>query len=272
MPVKMDRIKPKQSLGQNFLIDRNIAQKMIYHLKPGKEDYIVEIGPGTGMVTGFLAGTCGRLLLIETDRRAVGMLKERFKSDERITVVQGDVLELSLSEVTGGHGAVRVIGNIPYNITSPILFHLMDERRYISDVMLLVQNEFAHRIQAVHSTPSYGIMSVLAQTWATISYLFKVSPTVFYPRPSVDSAVIHLVFDQERSDIPDEHLYQTIVRGTFGKRRKMLRSSLRSIFPELAFRPDSFSVDLNKRPEDCSVDEFIKLTQEIYYAINRRHQ
>jgi len=265
----MQKIKPKKSLGQNFLHDKNIARKIIQHFNPGEDDVILEIGPGTGALTSLLAGECKRLYLTEKDTRVVEILHREYGNDESICIIEGDVLDLSISEIINGKTKIRVIGSIPYYITSPILFHILDQRQYVHDLMMLMQLEVAQRITAQPSTPDYGILSVLTQTWATPTLLFKVPATVFYPKPSVDSAVVHIVFDRERSDIKDENMYRMIVRGTFGKRRKMLRSSLKRLFPELPLQQEQFSIDLNKRPEACSVDDFIQLTGEIKHGIKR---
>jgi 16S rRNA (adenine1518-N6/adenine1519-N6)-dimethyltransferase len=264
MPMNTLLIKPKKSLGQNFLRDKNIARKMIEIFSPGADDIILEIGPGTGVLSELIAGTCERLILVEKDHRAVDILHKLFVRNEQVTILHNDILDLQLQEIKTDNRRIRVIGNIPYNITSAILFHILNQWKHVSDVMVLVQYEVANRIMARPSTTDYGILSVLAQTWATPSFLFKVPATVFYPRPGVDSAVMHLVFDRTRDDIVDENLYRAVVRGTFGKRRKMLRSSLKSLFPEVSFQTGIVRFDLNKRPEECSVDDFIHLTKEIY--------
>lgn len=268
MPMNTQQIRPKKSLGQNFLRDKNIARKMVEIFSPGTNDIVLEIGPGTGILSELIAGTCERLILVEKDYRAVDILKQHFEREERVTIFHGDILDMELQEITTDDRRVRVIGNIPYNITSPILFHLLDQWKYVSDVMMLVQYEVAHRIMARPSTAEYGILSVLSQTWSTPSFLFKVPPTVFYPRPAVNSAVIRLVFDRRRDDIVDEDLYRTVVRGTFGQRRKMLRSSLKNMFPGIPFHTGIVHFNVNKRPEECSVDDFIHLTRELY-AVNR---
>ncbi len=266
----MERIKPKKSLGQNFLCDKNIARKIVDLFAPGEKDTILEIGPGTGILTGLLVASCGRLILVEKDVRAVGILREQYESDNRVSIIHNDILKLEFADIVVDNRKIRIIGNIPYYITSPILFYILDRRQNVSDLMILVQLEVARRITAQPSTPDYGILSVLTKTWTTASFLFKVPHTVFYPKPAVESAVIHLVFDRERREITDENLYRSIVRGAFGKRRKMLRSSLKSMFPDIQLKPEKFSLDLNKRPEACTVDDFILLTNEINYVLNRK--
>jgi 16S rRNA (adenine1518-N6/adenine1519-N6)-dimethyltransferase len=262
-------IKPKKSLGQNFLQDRNIARKIVHMFSPNADDTILEIGPGTGILTDLLIGSCKTLIVVEKDIRSVELLRTRYGTDSRISIIHDDILDLSLSGFVGENEKMRVIGNIPYYITTPVLYHLLDRRTYVSDVTMLVQLEAAYRLTAEPSTPDYGILSVLVQTWTTPEILFHVPPSVFYPKPGVTSALIRLVFDRRGTTIRDEALYASIVRGTFGKRRKMLRASLRTLFPDIEPEFDSISVDLRKRPEECAVDEFIQLTDGIYDAFNR---
>jgi 16S rRNA (adenine1518-N6/adenine1519-N6)-dimethyltransferase len=268
----MERIKPKRSLGQNFLNDKNIAQKMVRLFAPSQTDTVIEIGPGTGVLTEYLYGRCRCLYLIEKDKRAVDILRKRFENDNNVKVIQEDILEFTFSGIVDEGRTVRVIGNIPYNITSPILFHLLEQKQYVSDSMFLVQREVVDRINAQPGTPDYGILSVLLQTWATTNFLFTVPATVFYPRPSVTSAVIHITFDRRQPEIPDDRFYREIIRGTFGKRRKMLRASLKSLYSAVSIDPDDFTVDLHKRPEECTVNEFIILTNEIHNVIRRKHE
>lgn len=266
----MQRIKPKKSLGQNFLHDKNIARKIVNHFDPRENDTVLEIGPGTGALTELLAGRCKKLYLVEKDKRAIEFLDQRYGDDDTIRIIKSDILDISIPELATEDGKLRVIGNIPYYITSPILFHILDQRRYVYDLMMLMQLEVARRITSHPSSTDYGILSVLTQTWATPAFLFKVPATVFYPKPSVDSALVHIVFNRERNEIADENRYRSVVRGTFGTRRKMLRSTLKRLYPELPLHQDHFSIDLNKRPEECSVDDFIQLTNEIDHGIKRR--
>lgn len=264
----MIQLKPKKSLGQNFLRDKNVARKIVQFFSPRPTDTVLEIGPGTGALTESLVGNCKILYLVEKDHRACEILRESFARYEHVKIISDDFLHVDLGSLTDYRSkTLRVIGNIPYYITSPILFHIIDHRQYIIDAMMMMQLEVARRITAKPSVPDYGILAVLIQTWASVSYEFKVPPTVFHPVPSVESAVIRLVFDRQRALITDEQLYRKVVRGTFGKRRKMLRSSLKPLFPHVPLNQADFSVNLNKRPEELSVEEFITLTRELQHVI-----
>lgn len=263
-------IRPKKSLGQHFLYDKNILGKIVHVFQPADDDAVVEIGAGTGALTEYLIGKCRRLTVVEKDKRAVDTLCDRYADVPGLSILHLDFLEVSLRELTEEDDRrLRIIGNIPYYITSPILFHLIDQRQYISDVIILVQHEAADRIIAGPDSPGYGILSVLTQTWADTEVIFKVPPTVFYPRPSVVSALLRLRFRDPVKVIYDESLFQTIVRGTFGKRRKMLRRSLKYLFPDRDIAEMPGVIDLNKRPEQLTVTEFIMLSNTLYGVIDQ---
>ena len=181
--------KPRQSLGQNFLIDENIARNIIrdFHLHP--DDVVVEIGPGRGALTSQLAGRVRHLILVEIDGRIVEELGKQFSSPQ-ITIVNQDFLDVDLKKWQERyHKKLRLIGNIPYHLTSPILFKAFEERAAIRDVMIMVQREVARRIVARPGTKDYGILSVAARFYGEPSVLFNVSPNCFYPKPKVTSAL-----------------------------------------------------------------------------------
>jgi 16S rRNA (adenine1518-N6/adenine1519-N6)-dimethyltransferase len=256
-------IRPKRSLGQNFLRDENTARKIVYAFSPTSIDSVLEIGPGTGALTKYIVGKCRRLILIEKDERSVEILRKTYADFQEVEIVEDDFLRADIRSVTAG-STVRVIGSIPYNITSPILLKLLEHRLYVSDALLLVQYEVARRIISSPGTPEYGILSVLLQTWSDVMLLFRVPPSVFYPVPVVDSAIIRIAFKDNKHYISDEQFYKTIVQGTFGKRRKMLRASLRIIFPELILSPEVTTVNLSRRPESLTVEEFTILSNQLY--------
>lgn len=278
-------ISPRKSLGQNFLQDDNILRKIVASLELKSDDVVVEIGPGPGALTRLLADAC-RLTAVEVDRRAVERLREEFAG--RVTIVEGDILKVPAADLLARHllnentanvaGAaiaarddhgkrpgdqpsLRVVGNIPYYITSDILFWVIDQRMLITDATLMIQEEVADRLVARPRTKAYGILSVFAQHYATPRRLFGVSRNCFYPRPDVDSAVIRLDL---RPDVPvvDDALFRTLVRGTFGKRRKTIRNGL-----AYAGVPKEVIADLgpvaDRRPEELSPEDFVRLTEDV---------
>ena len=253
-------IIPRKSLGQNFLRDKNVSRKIVegLHLQPG--DTIIEIGPGEGALTELLVEQAERLAVIEIDARAVELLRDRFGPSLRI--IHEDVLRVqieSLSQEFGGN--IRILGNIPYNITSGVLFWLIDQRTAIVDATLMVQREVAQRLVARPGTKEYGILSVITQLYMPPRVLFRVSPGSFSPRPSVESAVV--CFDARRP-VPEhpEGLLRVIVRGTFGKRRKTLMNGLRYLgFTEGDLQ--ECPIDLKRRPDDLTLEEFLQLARSL---------
>ena len=254
-------LPPKKSLGQNFLRDENVARNIVDSLHLRADDVVVEIGPGQGALTKHLRDRCARLIVIEIDERAIGILKELFGTS--IDIVHADVRTVSLAEFTGRTGQrLRVVGNIPYNITSEILFWLFDQHDVVGDATLMVQLEVARRFVAPIGTKDYGILAVSVRYYTEPELLFKVSRNSFYPRPGVDSAVVRLGFRQQLAE-SDRELLTAIVRSTFGKRRKTLRNGLRYMgLPDAQL--DAISFDLTRRPEQLSLEEFLELTRLLH--------
>lgn len=215
---------PRKRLGQNFLADPNTARKIVASLEAPPGSPVVEIGPGTGALTEALLDRFPDLVAIEVDERAVAHLRERFPA---LDVRHVDVLEVDWSRLAEEKGRpLHIVGNLPYYITSPILFALLDTRQYLREAVLMMQLEVAKRLVADPGTKAYGILSVATQLAAKPVLLFRVSPHVFQPKPSVTSAVIRLDF----SGVPvlpvDEAFLREVVRTAFNQRRKTLHNSL----------------------------------------------
>jgi 16S rRNA (adenine1518-N6/adenine1519-N6)-dimethyltransferase len=259
-PVSARMLPPKKSLGQNFLRDDNVARNIVESLHLRSDDTTVEIGPGGGALTKLLQGRCSRVIAIEVDQRAVKVLQETF--GDSIELVHADVRSVSLGEFTRRRkGRLRVVGNIPYNITSEILFWLFDQYDVIEDATLMLQLEVARRFVARTATKEYGILSVFLQYYTEPELLFKVSRNSFYPKPTVDSAVVRLRFKHQLPSCNME-LFRAIVRGTFWNRRKTLRNGLRY----LGFTDDQLNcsaIDLSRRPESLTLREFLDLTADL---------
>lgn len=253
-------ITPRKSLGQHFLRDENVARKIVHELHLTADDVVVEIGPGTGALTKHLTKAARHVVGIEVDRRAAEMLRETFSN--AIDIIERDVLQVDLVALaTTYRQALRIVGNIPYNITSAILFWLFEHRSAVQDATLMMQLEVAQRLTAQPNSKAYGILSVATQFHTQPELLFKVSRNSFYPKPEVDSAVVRLDFRKElpSCSVP---LFTAVVRATFGKRRKTLRNGLRYMgLTEEQLRALPF--DLRRRPEELSLDEFIELTSQL---------
>lgn len=257
-------IAPRKSLGQNFLRDVNIARKIVAALAPAPDDLMLEIGPGEGALTRFLAGNVKRLGVVDIDRRVIARLQETFPSGE-VEIIHDDFLNVdfpSVIRLMGGDATskVRVVGNIPYNITSPILFHVLDNRERICDLTIMVQREVARRMAADIRTKEYGILSIFCGWLADVDILFDVAPGAFHPVPKVVSSVVRLaILDEPRFRADDEKFFRTMVRGVFGKRRKTLRNSL-SYLSESAADIVGDAGLLARRPEELTIGELVELS------------
>ncbi len=251
-------LKPLKRFGQNFLTDPNILNKIVTEIFPKSEENIIEIGPGKGALTGKLLEKVKSISAIEIDKRVREELSEKFP---QLKLISGDFLELDLKNLYSlKNKKLRVVGNIPYNITSPILFKLIENNNLVNDSVLMVQYEVSKRIKGTKGTKDYGILSVLLNFFADVKFCFKVSPSSFYPKPNVDSAVIHLFFKEiEITDEMKSYLIK-VVKASFGNRRKTLKNSLsNSIFMDIDF--GNSGVDLTKRAEQLDIEDFLKLAE-----------
>jgi 16S rRNA (adenine1518-N6/adenine1519-N6)-dimethyltransferase len=253
-------LKPKKSLGQNFLQDENILRKITESLSLSPEDVLLEIGPGQGALTKYVSAKTERLIAIEVDQRAVQVLQERFQ--HKIDIVHQDILDVDLQKLSEDKKAkLRIVGNIPYHLTSEILFWMYESHQAVLDATIMMQLEVARRLVARPKNKEYGILAVCTQLYTDCEMLFKVSRNCFFPKPDVDSAVVRLRFKKNLPSF-DEQLFRSIVRATFGKRRKTLRNGLKSMeYEDEAL--GSLDFDLQKRPEELSVQEFLVLTDAL---------
>jgi 16S rRNA (adenine1518-N6/adenine1519-N6)-dimethyltransferase len=256
--------QPKKSLGQNFLTDPNIARKIVNAMAPAPDDVVVEIGPGKGILTELLLPSVRQVIAVDIDRRAIEYLQARLLGSGNLALLHADILDVDLEQLAAKYSApLRIIGNIPYYITTPILFHMIDHRKALRDVQMMMQREVAQRLIAIPRTKQYGILSVMCRYVGTPEILFSVSPNAFYPKPRVFSAVIRLTFSHdERLSAEEERLFRTVVRGTFGKRRKTLRNGLKS----LGVGEETLgqcTIDLDLRPETLAAADFLALARTL---------
>lgn len=259
--VAQYEIHPRKRLGQSFLEDMNIIRRIVALADPAGDETVVEIGAGLGSMTEELAKRAGRVIALEVDQRLVGVLRERFAEQDRVEVLQMDVLKYDFSSACPG-GRIKVVGNIPYHISSPILFRLLDFRRSILLMILMFQKELADRITAPPGTKDYGIPSVLVAQYTRATCELTVPPTCFYPAPDVVSSVLRITVRQE-PHLSDEALFAKIVRAAFAQRRKTLWNNLRHIgIPEeMVGRMFAGSgIDRTRRAETLSLEEFSLLT------------
>ncbi len=252
----MQNIKPLKRFGQNYLIDQNILKKIVEEISPSPEDNLIEIGPGKGALTGKLLEHTNELTAVEIDYRVIDELKGKFPL---VNLIHADFLDVDLSTVSHVRkGKLRIAGNIPYNLTSPILFKMIENNSIIQDAVLMVQLEVAQRITAKKGTKDYGILAVLLQHFADVKICFKISPNVFYPKPKVYSALIHLNFKDVNMDDKGKYFFIKIVKASFGNRRKIIKNSLsNSIFANINF--SECKVNLELRAEQLNIEDFLTL-------------
>ncbi|RLD94104.1 MAG: 16S rRNA (adenine(1518)-N(6)/adenine(1519)-N(6))-dimethyltransferase [Bacteroidetes bacterium] len=246
-------VRPKKHLGQHFLTDPSIAGRIVDALQVPSGDTVLEIGPGTGVLTELLLKKDIRLLPVEIDHESVAHLKQKWPILED-RILELDFLKMNLGEYIPG--SFHIIGNFPYNISSQIFFRVLEYRQQVPTVVCMLQKEVAMRIASPPGSRAYGILSVLLQAYYNIEMLFTVKPGSFFPPPRVTSGVIRLSRNQTLTLPCDEKLFVRVVKTTFNQRRKMIRNSIKSILLNL----DSDFELLSKRPEQLGVSEFIELT------------
>lgn len=255
----------RKSLGQHFLSDRRARSRIVETLAPRPDETIVEIGPGRGALTDLLVERAGRVVAIEYDRALASILVERYAGDARIRVMQADVLDVNLADAAGG--AFAVVGNVPYNITTPILFHSLRRPRP-ERAVFLVQREVADRMGAAPGTRDYGALSVNLQALTTVRSCFGVPSTAFTPRPKVDSSVVELVPLARPTVNPDEEQgFREMVQAAFGMRRKQMKRVVRGLVPATRESAEGLLEDVgiraDARPETLTVGQFASLYRRL---------
>lgn len=253
----MRNVRAKKSLGQHFLTDLSIAERIAHTLDDFKHLPVLEVGPGMGMLTQFLLDMGLDLTVVELDGESVNYLNATFPQ-LRGRIIAEDFLKMDLKKLYGDN-PFCVIGNYPYNISTQIFFKVLDYRDQVTCCSGMLQREVAQRIAEPPGTKAYGILSVLLQAWYDIEYLFTVDEHVFNPPPKVKSGVIRMTRNSVTDLGVDERLFKRIVKTSFGQRRKMLRSSLKPIF---SAGPAVMERDVfRQRPERLGVEDFIALTR-----------
>jgi 16S rRNA (adenine1518-N6/adenine1519-N6)-dimethyltransferase len=256
----MAQVKPKKALGQHFLTDLSIAQRIAGTLDEYNGFPVLEVGPGMGVLTQYLLAANHDVTVVEIDDESVDYLKANFDAlDGRIA--EGDFLQMNLASIYPDGKKFCVIGNYPYNISSQIFFKVLDYKDQVTCCSGMLQREVAERIAAAPGSRTRGILSVLLQAWYDIDYLFTVSEHVFNPPPKVKSGVIKMVRNSVTDLGCNEALFKTVVKTTFGQRRKTIRNSMKGLVPAGVTLPEHEL--LTKRPEQLSVAQFIELTNMI---------
>ena len=267
-------LAPSKQRGQNFLSDPNVVRKVVSAVGLSSDDLVVEIGPGFGALTFGLAEAARHVVAVELDSGIVRAFLDEYGQHEGITLVAGDILDFDFAGAAGRHGVDRlvVVGNIPYNVTSPLVRRLIEARQHVDRCLLMVQSEVGERIASGPGEDDYSGFSAVINYHAGVRRLFTVKRTCFYPRPKVDSGVIEIAFEDDLGRTSTPEAFEAVVHAAFGKRRKMLRQSLKVLLNERGMTASELEaatgVDLSRRGETLSVEEFDKLAGELPSAGN----
>lgn len=257
--------RPKKRFGQHFLHDPAVIRRIIDLIRPARDDHIVEIGPGRGALTRPLLQAAGRLDVIEIDRGLCARLRTEFKSSRNLVVHSGDALHFDFGRLR--RGGLRIIGNLPYNISTPLLFHLLNFIEVTDEMIFMLQKEVAERVSASAGSRQYGRLSVMLQCYCAAETLMHIQPDAFRPRPGVDSAMIRLRPCKPARHRPaDGEALAIITRAAFAQRRKTLKNALQTVLPVAALIKAGIAPE--KRAEDLTVGEFVALAN-LYHQARR---
>jgi 16S rRNA (adenine1518-N6/adenine1519-N6)-dimethyltransferase len=265
----MERFRPRKRWGQNFLVDHNIARKIISSAELDSKDIVLEIGAGKGILTAKIAYQVKRVFAVEIDKKLCNFLREELENYKNVEIIEGDFLKLDISQFlgSGSRSSVKVIANLPYYITSPIIMKLIDMKGW-SEATFMLQKEVGERIIASSGGKDYGALSILVQYYCDVEKQFNVSRNVFRPRPDVDSVVIKLkLLKRPRIKVRDEKLFFEIVHGGFSQRRKKLSNSISNVlkidkhlFEE---RLKRLNISPARRAETLSIEDFATISNSL---------
>lgn len=254
--------RARKRFGQNFLHDRHVIQRIIDALAPEADQHLVEIGPGQGALTGLLLDSGARLDAIELDRDLAQWLQQQFGDNPRFHLHQGDVLKFEFNRLTDCPSSLRVVGNLPYNISTPCLFHLLRFRPLIQDMLFMLQREVVQRMAARPGDPDYGRLSVMLQYHCNVQSLFEVPPGAFRPAPKVTSAIVRLhPWPQAPVQAQNEDRFRQVVRAAFSQRRKTLKNSLGALIKETGLT--ELPVDASLRPDLLDVRDYVAISDAL---------
>lgn len=255
----MSEHRARKRFGQNFLHDESVIDRIIRAINPQPGERLVEIGPGLGALTGHLLEAIGKLDVVELDRDLIPKLAMKFSSKGELIIHEADALKFDFRSLVQGDEQLRIIGNLPYNISTPLLFHLLETADIIHDMHVMLQKEVVDRMTASPGGSDYGRLSVMLQYRCKVDRLFTVGPGAFNPAPKVDSAIARLTpYVSLPCKAKSEQALSQVVGQSFSQRRKMLRASLKGMLT--AEQIESCDIDPTRRPETLSIKEFVALS------------
>lgn len=255
----------RKRFGQNFLHDQAVINRIIDSIAPQQHDHLVEVGPGEGALTTPLSQCESRLDCVELDRDLAAHLQNKFGSNDRVTIYQQDILKFDLSSLVNDKtpkNGLRIIGNLPYNISTPVMFHLLQYHELIADMTFMLQLEVVHRLAARVGEKNYGRLGLMAQYYCDIEHLFNVPSAAFTPKPKVSSAIVrltpHKTFKVQAKNV---ETLQNVIRTAFTQRRKTLKNSLKALISEDRIR--ELNIDIGQRPENLSLEDYVRISDAI---------
>lgn len=255
--------KARKRFGQNFLNDQNIIDRIVRNIRPKASDRLVEIGPGQGAITRQLIDACPQLQVIELDRDLMPILLAQFAKYEDFKIHQHDALSFDFTSLMIGDQPLRIVGNLPYNISTPLIFHLLSYQDRICDMHFMLQKEVVNRLVATAGEKNYGRLSVMVQYHCEVEHLFAVPPECFDPQPKVHSAIVRLQPYDSIPHVADNFAYfSKLVNLAFQQRRKTLRNTLKQLTDSDTIA--SLSIDTSLRPENLSVEDYVNLSNTLY--------
>ena len=274
--VEKHGFKFSKSLGQNFLIDSNVVDNIVEGANIGPEDFVIEVGPGIGTLTREIAKRAKNVIAVEIDKSLIPILENTLSDVENVELINEDILKMDIKKVIDEKlegKRVKLIANLPYYITTPIVMRFIEEEIPVSSIVVMIQKEVADRMNAVPSTKDYGSLSVAVQYYCETEIVTNVPKTVFIPQPKVDSTVIRLdVLENPKIKVVDKKLFFKVVKGAFSKRRKTILNCLGSYDMGVSKEDikrilESAGIDPVRRGETLSIDEFARLSNEFYKFI-----
>ena len=251
--------KPRKRFGQNFLHDAGIIHQIVFAISPQKGEKIVEIGPGKGALTGPIIEETGKMQVVELDRDLIPLLQENLQGKGELTVHSADALKFDFAQLSEGKHDLRIIGNLPYNISTPLLFHLTTFLPQIKDMHFMLQKEVVDRMVAEPNSKAYGRLGVMLQYYCRVEKLFIVKPGAFFPPPKVDSAIVRLIpHEKPPVDVKDEKVFAKVLTQCFRMRRKTLRNNLKETLTEEEI--ESIGINPGCRSETLTIEQFAALS------------
>ncbi len=251
--------RARKRFGQNFLHDQHVIARIVKAITPKEGQVLVEIGPGKGAITEPLLATCNHLTTIEIDRDLAAILRDRFANNPGFRLIEQDVLDFDFASLNAAPGALRILGNLPYNISTPLLFHLLQYHHLIADMVFMLQLEVVDRLAAGPGDPDYGRLSVMMQYFCKVEKLFKVPPSAFVPQPKVDSAIVKLTpLRPLPHPATNVDTFTKVVRAAFSQRRKTIRNTLKNLLS--ADQLASLELDLSLRPENLGLEDYVRIS------------